>query len=186
MHLSQRPLKAVLSTALIAVIGLGLAACAGDKPDALPCPEILIVADGAKLTRFKPGAGRDIIDVLHEEEIVGFAHSCEYDIDESGAGDLTVWLAPTIVSTRGPANQTGDTDFDYIVATADANKNILSKKRYPLVLRYAENVPNFKWQRPEPHEFVMPLKAGQSGKNFVVYLSLALNRMELDYQRKNR
>jgi len=186
MQLSQRPIKAVLTTALVALVGLGLAACAGDKPVALPCPDILIVADGAKLTRFKPGPGRDIIDVLHEEEIVGFAHSCEYNTDDSGAGELTVWLAPTIVSTRGPANQTGDTDFEYIIATADAQKNILKKNRYPLVLTYAQNVPNLKWQRLEPHEFVLPLKAGQSGENYLIYLSLALNRMELDYQRKNR
>ena len=62
----------------------------------------------------------------------------------------------------------------------------MKKDRYPLVLSYAQNVPNLKWQRPEPHEFVLPLNAGQSGENYLIYLSLALSRMELDYQRKNR
>ncbi|HEY9078435.1 hypothetical protein [Magnetovibrio sp.] len=186
MKLLQRPMHTLFSAALVALVGLGLGACTGDKPTPPPCPDILIVADGAKLTRFKPGPGRDIIDVLHEEEIAGFAHSCEYDTDETGAGELTVWLSPAIVSKRGPANQTGDADFEYIIATTDAQKNILYKGRYPLVLTYTENVPNLMWQRPEPHELVLPLKPGQTGEDYLIYLSLALNRVELEYQRKNR
>lgn len=167
-------------------ISLGLAACASDKTPPPPCPEILIAADGAKLTRFKPGPGTDIIDVLHEEELTGFAQGCEYDIDKTGAGTLTVLVAPTIMSSRGPANQSNDADFEYIIAITDLQKTILKKYRYPLVLPYQKDVPRIIWQRPEPHAYVLPLSAGQTGENFLVYISLQLNRSELEYQRKNR
>jgi len=186
MKLTQGPHRTLFNAVVIALIGVGLSACASDKAPPPPCPNILIVADGAKLTRFKPGSGRDIIDVLHEEQITGFAHSCEYNTDESGAGELTVWVVPTILSTRGPANQTGDADFEYVVAATDTQKTILQKTRYPMVLAYTPNVPNILWQRPEPHKIVLPLKPGQTGKDYLIYLSLVLNRAELDYRRKNR
>lgn len=189
--LTQRPVKSILCRptliGLIGLMGLGLGACAsGDEIPPGPCPEILVVADAAKLTRFKPGPGRDIIDVLHEEKITGFAQACEYDVDDSGAGDLIVYVAPTIVSTRGPANQTDNANFEYFVAITDADKKILDKTRYPKVLPYVNGVPRVMWQKPEPHTYVLPLKAGQTGASYLVYLGLQLSREELDYQRKNR
>jgi len=188
---TQRSVKSILSRpaliGLIGLMGLGLGACAtGDKIPPGPCPKILVVADAAKLTRFKPGPGRDIIDVLHEEEITGFAQACEYNVDDSGAGELTVYIAPTIVSTRGPANQTDDADFEYFVAITDANKNILDKSLYPKVLPFVNSIPRVIWQKPEPHTYVLPLKAGQTGASYLVYLGMQLNRDELDYRRKNR
>jgi len=178
--------KFAFGALVLGLAGLTLGACATDNTTPPPCPNIFIISDGAKLTRFKPGPGRDIIDVLHEEEMVGFGQSCEYDTDETGAGTVTVLVAPTILSTRGPANQSGEADFEYFVAITDSQKKIRDKARFPVILPYPQNMTRLHWQRETPHNLVLPLKAGQSGQDYEIFLGLQLNRAELDYLRKSR
>jgi len=182
----RRTFTSSLSVLMLSFASFGLIACSTDDVPPPPCPTIQIIADGAKLTRFKPGPGRDIIDVLHEEEITGFAQACEYDTDETGAGDVRVLLAPTILSSRGPANQTGDADFEYFIAVTDSNKKVLDKERFAVVLPYPQSLPRLTWQREDPHNLILPLKAGQTGQDYQIYIGLQLSRPELDYQRKNR
>lgn len=179
----NRPTRFV---ALLGGIALGLAACSTDQAALLACPEILIPVDGAKLTRFQPGAGRDIIDVLHEEQITGFAHLCEYDLDETGAGSVTVALVPTIESTRGPANTSGQVQFEYFVAIANQEKNVLDKKRFPALIEFPQNMSRVRWQRDQPINMTIPLKAGQRGEDLQIFIGLQMTREELEYQRKIR
>lgn len=175
-----------LSTALLAALALGAAACSTDTATPPPCPEILIPVDGAKLTRFKPGPGRDIIDVLHEEQITGFAHRCEYDTDESGAGDVIVEIFPAFESKRGPANPDNRSQFEYFVAIADHDKNVLEKKRFPAIIDYPSNMSQVLWQIEEPVNLRIPLKAGQLANEFQVFIGLQMSRDELEYQRSIR
>ena len=170
----------------LGLLALGLAACSADEGPPPPCPDIYIVADTAKLTRFKPGPGRDIIDMRHEEEMVGFGQSCEYDTDASGAGEVVVAVAPTIVSRRGPANTSGESEFEYFVAITDSQKNIREQARFPVKLVYPSNVPQLRWQRPNPHNLILPLKAGETGRNWRIYLGLQLTRDEVEYKRNTR
>lgn len=178
--------KSKLRAVLLGLAGLSLVACATEEVRPLPCPNIFIVSDGAKLTRFKPGPGRDIIDVLHEEEMTGFAHGCDYDIDDNGVGTLNVLVAPSILSSRGAANQTGDADFEYFVAITDSNKKVLNKKRFPVIIPYPKNFSRINWQTQTPHNLALPIKAGQNGADYEVYLGLQLSRTELEYLRKSR
>lgn len=172
--------------ALLGVMTLGLTACSTDNAAPMACPEILIPVDGAKLTRFQPGPGRDIVDVLHEEQIIGFAHLCEYDLDETGAGNVTVALVPTIDSTRGPANTSGQVQFEYFVAIATQDKDVLDKKRFPAQIDFPQNMSRVRWQRDEPIDMTIPLKAGQRGEDLQIFIGLQLTREELEYQRKIR
>ncbi len=183
----QQLKNARLGFAAAAIAGLGLAACAGtDTAPARPCPEILIPVDSAKLTSFKPGPGRDIIDVVHEEQVTGFSHGCTYDTDETGAGMVVVELLPSFESTRGPANAQGQSQFEYYVAITDQDKNLIDKQRIPVTIEYPTNMSRLRWQREEPIVLNIPLKSGQTGEAYRVYLGLQLTRAELDYQRKVR
>lgn len=162
---------------------LGVGACSSDTAAPPPCPEILIPVDGAKLTRFKPGGGRNVVDVVHEEKIVGFAHMCEYNTDETGAGEITVLVAPDIESSRGPANESGQADFEYFLAIADQDKRILAKQRFPVTIPFSQSIPKVRWQNQDPNILHIPLKAGQNGTEFTVFVGLQLNREELEYDR---
>lgn len=172
--------------ALFGALALSLAGCSTDTVVPRACPEILIPVDGAKLTRFQPGPGRDIVDVLHEEQVTGFGHLCEYDVDETGVGSVKVSILPSFDSTRGPANASGQVQFEYFIAISDPDKNILDKKRFPAVIQFPANMSRVRWQPKEPINMAIPLKAGQSGEAFQVFLGLQLSREELEYQRKIR
>jgi len=185
MWKNQRRSPFVIKASSLTLVAMIVSACASAVAPP-PCPQVRLLADGAKLTRFAPGPGRDIIDIVHEEKITGFAQGCEFETDDTGAGTLTVWAAPTIVSSRGPANTSGRTEFSYFIAATDAQKNILRRDRYDRAFTYTRDVPRIRWQNPEPEKIILPLKAGQNGKDFLVYLSLVLTRDELDYRRKNR
>lgn len=171
----------------ISVLGLlGLAACSSTDVAPLPCPNILIPRDAAKLTRFTPGPGRDIIDVMHEEEILSFASGCEYDTDATGAGDVTIYIMPTIKSTRGPANTGSEARFEYFLVIADSQKNLLEKAKFKVAIPYAQNLTQIIWRAVDPNTLRIPLKSGQDGNNFQIFLGLQLTQTELDYQRKHQ
>lgn len=169
-----------------ALMALGLAACTTNTAAPQPCPAILIPTDGAKLTRFVPGPGRDIIDVVHEDQVSGFAHRCEYDTDASGAGAVTVEVYPAFESTQGPANQDSNAQFEFFIAIADQENNLLEKKRFPASIDFPQNMSRIQWQRSEPIALTIPLKAGQNGTDFQIFIGLQMTRAELDYQRKTR
>ena len=179
--------RGYLHIALLGVIALGLAACSSTDTVALrPCPEILIPIDSAKLTRFIPGPGRDIIDVLHEEQLTGFAHRCEYDTDETGVGAVVIEIFPAFESARGPANAENLAQFEYYIAIADLNKTVLEKMRFPMAIPFPEYMSRVRWQSEEPIVLNIPLKAGQNGADFEVFIGLQMTRDELDYQKKIR
>lgn len=183
--------KIIVKKTLIAALGgIGavglLGACSNAPQTPRPCPEILIPADGAELTRFKPGAGRDIIDVLHSEKITGFAHGCTYDVDDAGAGEVVVEIQPAIESNIGPASTERVAAFEYFIAVTDRQKNILDKARFPLTIPFPQNQSRLQWQRPESVVLRLPVTAGQMGDHYRIYLGLQVTPDELRYQREQR
>jgi len=170
--------------ALFGAMALGLGACSATEATLPPpCPEILIPVDAANLTRFQPGPGRDIVDVLHEEQVAGFADRCEYDTDATGAGDVLVEIYPAFESTRGPANQTNQADFEYFIAIASADKKVLEKKRVPVSIAFPQKMNRVQRQQENPITLTMPLKAGQSAYGFPISNGCQLTRDELDDER---
>lgn len=173
--------------ALLGAVALVVGACSATETTLPPpCPEILIPVDAAKLTRFQPGPGRDIVDVVHEEQVAGFADRCEYDTDATGAGHVMVEIFPAFDSTRGPANQASQADFEYFIAIASVDKKVLEKKRVPVSIDFPENMSRVQWQQEKPITLTIPLKAGQSGRDFQIFLGLQMTRDELEFQRKMR
>lgn len=175
-----------VGVALVAGCAFVLAACSSDVVVQPPCPEILIPIDGSKLTRFKPGPGRDIIDVIHEEQVSGFAHGCEYNTDEAGAGEITVEIIPSFEAKKGPANPNNQSTFEFFVALTDQEKNVLEKKRLNAIIDFPSNMSRVLWQREEPITLTIPLKAGQTGEDFRIFIGLQMSRDELEYERSIR
>ncbi len=172
---------------LVAVLGIalvGLSACSSTKTAiSRPCPKILIPTDGARLTHFKPGTGRALIDVTDTQTVTGFAHSCIYNLNDAGTGEVTVRLVPNIVAVRGPANTANLAKFEYFVAIVDKQKRILEKARFPVSIPFVNNVTRVQWQRKDPIVMDIPIKAGQNGTDFTIFVGLQLTRDELNYAR---
>lgn len=181
----------------LAALGLGLAMLAGcnslnalnpfaDKTPKPPCPRITIPADAANLTRFQPGRGEDLTDIQFEAQIGDIRFSCEHDIDkETRVGTLSMELTMILDASRGPADTTREATFQYFVTLLDQDRNILQKKIFPLKASFPGNFTRSR-VTDDAVKFEVPLKAGQTGRDFLVYAGLQLSQVELDYNIRKR
>ncbi len=136
------------------------------------------MADARQLTRFA-GTGRDLTDVLFEARLEDVALVCEYD-DNVIEADMRV----RIVAVDGPANREGVAHLTYFVAIATRERRILAREEFALDVPFEGNRTSV--LAAEEISPRIPLKPGQSGADYVVYVGLALRPEELRYNRENR
>ncbi len=157
---------------------------------ALPCPRVSILADAATITRFKEGVGRNLIDVDFKGALTDFKGSCGYDIDDdTGSGTLSMDLAVVMDLERGPANRDREIGFEYFISVTDSSKKVLNKERFNVKVAFPGNQTVLKWSEDpdDPVILTIPLKAGERGKNFSIFLGFQLSPEEYQYnQRQGR
>jgi hypothetical protein len=169
-----------LSLAAVAL----LAACESYNPvdmvikkEVPPCPKIVLLGDAAKLTKFRPGQGKDITDIDLEAEFLGFRGICDYK-EKDGKGAFLMTVSPIVEISRGAANRDGQAEFIYFAAIPEEAKEIfVTKTGFPpnvSKIRFAEDV----------LEFTVPLKSGERGENITIYLGFQLNSDQLEYNRR--
>ena len=154
---------------------------------ALPCPSVKVLPEAATITRFKEGAGRDLIDVDFKGEIIGFRRSCDYDTDEdTGAGTLSLELEVVMNLERGPANRDREIEFEYLISVQDPAKRILEVNAFGVKVAFPGNRSFLTWSEDpdEPILLTIPLKAGQRGQNFVIKAGFQLSPEEYQYNRR--
>ncbi len=152
-----------------------------------PCPTINILSDAASVTRFRDGPGRDIIDVAYEGEIRDIlAAKCEHDIDkDSGEGLLTVKFSLVIGAGLGPAADDRKPAFDYFVSITDGSFNILQKEPFRFPVEFPGNRTRVTAE-DEKVTLDIPLKAGQDGRDFEIFIGFQLSQEQLEYNRRRR
>jgi hypothetical protein len=170
----------------IAVLMIGaavlLAGCSStekaEKREAA-CPQAVIPADSAKITRFRDGPGRDMTDVVSEGEILDILVQCKYD-KKSVNVDLQVALG----STRGPADRSKVTEYDYFVAVVDPEQNILTKEPFRVRFEFKDN--QTKLGSIEELEPRLPLKDVMKGPDYQILIGFQLTPEELAWNRDQR
>jgi len=163
----------------------GLAACdQQDSPVAPPCPNIIIVKDTSELTTFRPGAGRDLTDVVLDAKISRYDGSCETSLERDRSGTVSVDLQLFFEANRGPANDTGEGKFSYYVAIADRAGKILAKKVFDTSFAFEGNRTRLAAMEELTQE--IPLRTDQLGEDFDVFVGFQLTAEQLDYNRGNR
>jgi hypothetical protein len=158
---------------------LALAGCGfGDQGPPPPCPAAFAVNEARELTRFA-SQGRDLTDVLFEAQIHEVALVCEYD-DGIVEADMRV----RIVAVDGPANQGRDVRLVYFVAIATLDRKIVAREEFELEVPFEGNRTQvIAVDEVSPR---IPLRPGQTGADYVIYVGLALTPAELQYNRENR
>ena len=163
--------------AALAGLGVGLAACALPGAPSGPCPNVAILNDAASVTQFKPGPGRDLIDIEYEAEIVQVEPDCSYGRD----GRITATTTLGIIATRGPAARSDNANFVFFVAVVDQNQRVLARERFESALQFAAS------QRragvEEEIEELIPLAAGLSGANYEILVGFELTGEQLEFNR---
>jgi len=161
-----------------AVLPVVLAACSGDDRPPPPCPVVVKVSDANRLTRFI-GAGRDLTDVAFEAGVRTADSVCYYSDNF-----IEVEMALQFAVAQGPANPENTARFSYFVAVATQDREILVRKEFPIEVAFEGN----RRQMIALEEIVptIPLKPGEDGDDYLIFVGIAMTPAELRYNEENR
>lgn len=177
-----------MSGRLAALAGLSLlAACGGSGGAApsqtgqAPCPRIVILADGADLTRFRGGAMGDLTAMTLDARIAGFDAQCDFASRDRSA--LTVRVTPRFQAERGPAAEGRVADIPWFVALTDAGAtSVLDRQAFTSRATFAPNVVRTPVQG-QAARLTVPLAEGRRASDYAVRISLQLTPEELALNR---
>ena len=178
---SFRPYAAPLALAL------ALAGCT--TPVAPPCPPVYILSDAKDITKYRPGPGHDLTDVLVHAEIVGFHGDCTYkklEKDDKQTGwDVNLTLQVIIEARRGPANATRKADLTYFVAIPHFYPSDQAKAEFPVSIQFPEGTDTVR-TTDDPVNLTIPVGTKDLIDKYEVYLGFQTTPEELERNRKEK
>lgn len=174
-----------LVLALLLAAGLLVAGCSSDDRSEQVCPRAAVLSDAGSLTRFRPGPGRDILDIDFEAEVRDVIASCGFSTDK-GARRVVLQVAPVFVVSRGAANTDRSAEFTYLVSVV-RNAQILSKQTYTVAAQFSENRSRVILTDDNPPIVVdIPLPYRAAEREYEVIIGFQLTAEELAYNRQWR
>lgn len=172
----------LLTLALAAPIAL--AGCSTSFSEAFtktkppPCPPIYILSDTAKITKFRPGGGRDLTDVELEAEVIAYKGHCSYN--DKGA---TVEIQVSFDVKRGPASVSRKGELTYFVAIPKFYPAPQAKAEFTVPVSFPEGMDQ---ARVNDDDVVMqiPVKDKEIINNYEIYLGFQTSPEELEMNRR--
>ncbi len=168
---------AAMAVLILLVGGCGLF----QKPPPGPCPRVSVLDVAAKLVMFRPGPGRDLIDVEFEGEITPLGGGCNY-VDRDRVIEMRLELR--IAALLGPAAGGATVELPYFVAIVGPDQAILAKQVFRSPIEFEKN--RRRAGALEQTDQTIPLAEGQTGADFEVLIGFQLTAAQLDYNRQQR
>ena len=169
-----RPKWNRLATFGLAVSALLLAACGSSDPD-LFCPRLVVPQEADRISRFK-GEGQDLTDVQFQAAIDAAITECEFD-----DGLIEVGMLVRLRVGRGPADEDRVADMTYFVAIAKEDRKILAREEFDIEVELPANQSLV--ETAEEINQVIPIRDGEFGLEYFIFVGFALSPGELDYNR---
>lgn len=167
---------------LALVLPVALSGCSvfQKKKTPPPCPPIYILADTAKITKYKPGPGRDLTDVEIEAEIAGYKGDCFYTED---GGEVAFQISFTV--KRGPAGKREGSELSYFVAIPKFFPAEGAKGVFTVPITFPEGVDV---ARTTDDEVVMriPIKDREVVDDYEIYIGFQTTPEELEMNRRGK
>jgi len=163
-------------TSAVAAALLILSACSTPEERG-PCPTTAIVSGADRLSRFLPGS-EDLTDLVFEAEIEEVISSCTY-----GTASVDLDLTVVIAVRRGQALRDRTADFEYFVAVATPDQQVLARQSFPIALPFSTT--ERRLRLTELVQPTIPLTPEQGGQDFRIFIGFALTPEELRYNREN-
>jgi hypothetical protein len=168
----------------VAGLPLALAACGGDSSTSsqAPCPSIAILADGADITRFRPGGPRDLTAMVADARIIGFDARCDYVGRDRRAVDVRI--TPRFEAERGPAADGRSIDLPWFVVLSDPADSVnLDRVAATTAVSFPTNVARA-LAAGRPLQLVVQPAEGTRVPEYLVRVSFQLTPDELAYNRQ--
>ena len=158
-------------------LALSLAACGGSS-DELPsyaCPTPFTVQDAGRLTRFKPGPGRDPRDIAFEAVLAGAGTKCEVSRNQ-----ISVTLTMRVAVSAGPAADPGTTRVPYFVRVLDGSGAVVQGQEFTADFKLSAANP--RGSSAEELALSLPLASG----GYRIAIGLKPTPEELNYNRSRQ
>ena len=165
-----------------------LSACglfAKKEPPPGPCSRAMILGDAEQMIRFRDGPGRDILDISYSGRLTRVFTDCEYEMNKDRTGVMAVRVYVAVEAERGPANRDRIAPYRYFVTLTDAKREPVAKNVFELTARFPGNVSRMVLT-DDTVEMKVPIRAGQSGQNFTVFVGFQLSDEQLEFNRRTR
>lgn len=163
---------------VLAGLGLWLAGCASeDTAVEIVCPPARVLTDADRLVRFQGGS--DLTDVDFEARLDQPFIACTFDEDSY---TIEADLALRFLLARGPADADREAKFEYFVAiTTVQGQRVVAREEFGLIVPFEGN----RTQVAVTDEITprIPLRATQTGAEYLVYVGFKLTPDEMSYNR---
>jgi hypothetical protein len=172
--------QGVIAAALLALAGCG-GLGGGSGSGTAPCPRIAILAEGSELTRYRPGAPRDLSQMAVDARILGFDARCDWASRDRRA--LEVRVTPRFGAERGPAADGRVVDLPCFVAVTDAgDSQVLERVAATTRLTFPANVGRA-GATGTPVTVTLPIGEDRGARDYAVRLSFQLTPDDLVHNR---
>lgn len=152
----------------------------------LACPPQNILADASRRLTYQPGPGRDLTDIDNEIIINKVSLVCDSSVNRSThAGTMKVAVTTFMDAMRGPANRDRKTDIEFFVSVTDRANKVLYREAFTVNVTFAENETR-REIASAPVPLILPIQAGQTGKNYRILVGLVISREQLEMNRRDR
>jgi hypothetical protein len=163
---------------------LGLAACgSAESPYSRPCPPVQVIQDASYLTRFA-GASEDLTDISFEAKLANADSVCFYVADsDTGQDTIRSEIKIQFAASRGPKNAESFAKFDYWIKVTGPGGAQMQRQQLDVEIPFtAAKVQN---AAGDEVDVLIPLKQGETGEFYRIWLHLDLSEKELAFNRRN-
>ena len=143
------------------------------------CPPIFILKDAGSLTRYKPGTGTDIIDVLFRGKFIDFQGICDYNKERT---EVKIDLNVAFELSRGPANRDRKAAFQYFVAIPRFHPAPQGRNTFSIVAEFTGRASRLRTN--DNIQMVIPLDSKVRHDEYAIYLGFQLTPQELKDNRR--
>ena len=157
-----------------------VAACGSSTKETVlaPCPRVTILADGADVTRYRPGAPADLAAMVVDGRMAGVGVTCDY----VRGGGVEVKVAAIMDVERGPASRGNRAELPWFLAvTSGDDSQLVERKDARLMVNFEGNQTRAR-VTSAPESIIFP--AGRNPADYRVRISFALSPEELDRNRR--
>jgi len=167
-----------LALALLGRAALGQRALA-DPED---CPDIALVNELTRLTKFRAGDGRTLDDVRYDVFVRSFSQPVCSEKDRK----VRVALRLEFATQRGRTEKSSRIEFSYFVAIRQrVSGDILTKEVFPVAFDVPQGRDGVVIEE-ELEQITIPIKKDEQGRYYAVLIGLQLSEDELNYNRQRR
>lgn len=182
--MSRIPSTAVRLLALALALAAG--ACSSVNPfksDTIDvaCPPFGSLKGAEELTRFRPGEGRDLTDVMFSVKIGRVVGACQVTQSTQIAA---VNAGLEVLAERGPAMETDAAALEYFIAIRAPNGEIASRDAFTLALDFRDGVRETR--ATDILTFTIPNATPEALRGYRIFFGLQMSRDEWEFSQRSR